>query len=403
MTASPAGVRCDLVIPVYNALRSTRACLESVRRFAPPWARVVVINDAQRREHDGVAARAEGHRPSRERGEPRLRQDGEPGPPLFRRAVGLPAELRHASDGGRPRADGGGLRTGPRDRPLLSALQRRRESLGEAASRRGRLLVRAPRGAHEPGALPGRGDDRGVLPPRQARGSPDARASSTRSSAAATARRRTSTTGRARPGWRCVVADDTWIHHRNGGSFTDGGATDGAQHGDPHVALARAAREGVSRRSTGGTTSAPCATRGRSSGRERTTAPPEPHDVLFLVSSALSAEAASALELGNALVLAGFRAGAVALDGAEPENEMELWFRPYRRTTEALRARRPRRGPGSRPHPKRPRSFPPSPSDRGPSIRRRSSGADRSSKGARRTRRPLLEKLSRRLRAALPF
>ncbi len=45
MTPENAGVRCDLVIPVYNALRSTRDCLASVRRFAPPWARVVVVND----------------------------------------------------------------------------------------------------------------------------------------------------------------------------------------------------------------------------------------------------------------------------------------------------------------------------------------------------------------------
>ena len=45
MTVPTAGVRCDLVIPVYNALRSTRDCLESVRRFAPPWARIVVVND----------------------------------------------------------------------------------------------------------------------------------------------------------------------------------------------------------------------------------------------------------------------------------------------------------------------------------------------------------------------
>jgi GT2 family glycosyltransferase len=37
--------RCDLVIPVHNALKSTRNCLESVRRYAPPWARVIVIND----------------------------------------------------------------------------------------------------------------------------------------------------------------------------------------------------------------------------------------------------------------------------------------------------------------------------------------------------------------------
>lgn len=37
--------RCDLVIPVHNALKSTRNCLESVRRHAPPWARVIVVND----------------------------------------------------------------------------------------------------------------------------------------------------------------------------------------------------------------------------------------------------------------------------------------------------------------------------------------------------------------------
>jgi GT2 family glycosyltransferase len=45
MTPASGGVRCDLVIPVYNALRSTRDCLASVRRFAPPWARIVVLND----------------------------------------------------------------------------------------------------------------------------------------------------------------------------------------------------------------------------------------------------------------------------------------------------------------------------------------------------------------------
>ena len=37
--------RCDIVIPVYNALRSTRDCLASVRRNRPAWARIVVVND----------------------------------------------------------------------------------------------------------------------------------------------------------------------------------------------------------------------------------------------------------------------------------------------------------------------------------------------------------------------
>ena len=58
-----AGAHCDVVIPVHNALRSTRNCLESVRRYAPPWARVVVINDASDtrttewlREREGITS-----------------------------------------------------------------------------------------------------------------------------------------------------------------------------------------------------------------------------------------------------------------------------------------------------------------------------------------------------------
>jgi GT2 family glycosyltransferase len=43
-------IRCDLVVPVYNALRSTRDCLASIRRFAPSWARVVVVNDGSDRQ-----------------------------------------------------------------------------------------------------------------------------------------------------------------------------------------------------------------------------------------------------------------------------------------------------------------------------------------------------------------
>ena len=39
-------VRCDVVVPVHNALRSTKNCLRTLRQHAPPWARIVVINDA---------------------------------------------------------------------------------------------------------------------------------------------------------------------------------------------------------------------------------------------------------------------------------------------------------------------------------------------------------------------
>ncbi|MFI5182441.1 MAG: glycosyltransferase [Thermoanaerobaculia bacterium] len=43
---SEPNIRCDVVIPVHNALKSTKNCLRTLRRWAPPWARIVVINDA---------------------------------------------------------------------------------------------------------------------------------------------------------------------------------------------------------------------------------------------------------------------------------------------------------------------------------------------------------------------
>ncbi len=43
---SRAAVRCDVVVPVHDALRSTKNCLRTLKRHAPDWARLVVINDA---------------------------------------------------------------------------------------------------------------------------------------------------------------------------------------------------------------------------------------------------------------------------------------------------------------------------------------------------------------------
>jgi hypothetical protein len=142
-------------------------------------------------------------------------------------------------------------------------------------------------------------------------------------------------------GWRCVVADDTWIHHRNGGSFTDGNVRTArnmeilmSRWRERHE---REIEEFNRRNDLGAVRDASTFEWTRPDDR-----PPEPHDVLVLVSGpSLTAGAAAALELANALVLAGFRAGAVALDGAEPDKEMELWFRPYRRTEAALLASPP--------------------------------------------------------------
>ena len=55
-------VKLDLVIPVHNALRATRDCLRTAKAFAPAWARIVVVNDGSDarttewlREQDGIA------------------------------------------------------------------------------------------------------------------------------------------------------------------------------------------------------------------------------------------------------------------------------------------------------------------------------------------------------------
>jgi hypothetical protein len=205
-------------------------------------------------------------------------------------------------------------------------------------------------------------------------------------------------------GWRCVVADDTWIHHREGGSFADGSERTARnmeilmsrwrdRHEREYAAWSRRNDLGAVRDAATFEWTLP---------DDR---PPEPHDVLFLVSpSALSTEAASALELANTLVLAGFRAGAVALDGAEPEREMELYFRPLRISRARLRASPPATRAWIAASPEmRPlvATLPVRPAQVDPAAlfsRRRSEPGGREAAAQ-----ALFERLSRRLRAALPF
>ncbi|HEY3350045.1 MAG TPA: glycosyltransferase [Thermoanaerobaculia bacterium] len=340
MTLSPSGVRCDLVIPVYNALRSTRACLASVKRFAPAWARVVVVNDASDeattaflRAQDGIVLleneRNLGFVETANRGL------------LFSDAawVCLLNSDTLLTEGALERMVAGcekdpaiGLATPLSNGAVnLSVKMPEGEDVFSFARRVGRTSpARYPDAVTVVGfCLLVKRDliaSLGVFDTIFGRGYCEETDLHYRARAA---------------GRRCVVADDVWIHHRHGGSFTDGNERT-ARNMEILMGRWRAVHEKefqeFGRRNDLGAVR-DVATYEWILPDDR---PAVPHDLLVLVPPGpLAPATADRLELANELVLAGFRAGAVALDGAEPEKEMELWFRPYRRTAEELRAAPP--------------------------------------------------------------
>jgi GT2 family glycosyltransferase len=339
MTASSAGVRCDLVIPVYNALRSTRACLVSVKRFAPAWARVVVVNDASDaatteflRAQEGVVLLENetnlGFVETANRG---LLFSDAPWVCLLNSDTLLTEGALERMVAGCEKDPAIGLAT-----PLSNGAVNLSVKLpeGEDVFSFGRRVGRTSP-ARYPDAVTVVGFcllvkrdiivSGGVFDTIFGRGYCEETDLHYRARAA---------------GRRCVVADDVWIHHRHGASFTDGDARTAR---NMEILMGRwrpfhekEIREFDRRNDLGAV---------RDAAYEWTLPddrPREPHDVLVLVPPGpLAARTAAQLEFANALVLGGFRAGAVALDGAEPEGEMELWFRPYRRATRTLRAAAP--------------------------------------------------------------
>ncbi len=332
MTAPATAVRCDLVIPVYNALRSTRDCLESVRHFAPPWARIVVVND-------GSDARTT---------------------EFLRAQEGIVLLENEVNIGFVKTANRGLLFS---DAPWVCLLNSD-TLLTEGALER--MVARCERdptiglccplanGAVNLSVKLPPGADVFSFARRVARTSPARYPDATTIVGYCLLVRRevirtlgvfdevfgrgyceeTDLHYRARDaGWRCVVADDTWIHHRQGASFSDSDArftqnlrilmSRWRDRHEKELAEFNGKNElGVVRDAATFEWTLP------------DSEPAAPYDVLFVLPLlGVYGGVATILELANALVLQGVKAGVVVFETVPPEIVMELFFRPLRLST----------------------------------------------------------------------
>ena len=129
-------------------------------------------------------------------------------------------------------------------------------------------------------------------------------------------------------GWRCVVADDVFVYHRQGASFSD---TDARFARNRELLMARWRHlyetevAEFNRRDELG------ALRDATTGEWTGPRSAEPFDVLFVLPMmGVFGGVADVLELTNALVLEGLHAGVVLLEEAASEIDLELFFTPLR-------------------------------------------------------------------------
>ncbi len=338
-------VKLDLVIPVYNALRATRDCLRSARAFAPAWARIVVINDASDarttewlREQDGIT--------------------------LLENPVNL-----------------GFVKTANRgflfsDAPYVCLLNSDTLLTPGALERMVGRLDREPRigiccplsnSAVNLSVKIPPGDDVFSFARKVAKRAPGLYPDITTvvGFCLLVKRELIATLGvfdeafdrgyceetdlhfRARAaGWRCVVADDVFVYHRQGASFSDSGERFAKNFGllmsrwqhlyeselaefnrKDELGELRDATTFEWHGSNGSNGSATSDTPQGSPGAGAL----EPFDVLFVLPMmGVFGGVADVLELTNALVLEGTHAGVVLLGETEREIDLELFFTPLR-------------------------------------------------------------------------
>lgn len=320
-------VKLDLVIPVHNALRATRDCLRTARAFAPAWARILVVNDASDarttewlREQEGITLLENpinlGFVKTANRGllfsdAPYVcllnsdtlltpgalermveRLDREPAIgiccPLSNSAVNLSVKIPPGED-----VFSFARRVAERTPGIYPDVT---TVVGFCLLVKRELIATL-----------------GVFDEAFDRGYCEETDFHLRARAA---------------GWRCVVADDVFVYHRQGASFSDTSARFEKNLG---LLMARwrhlyeaellefnrknelgAVRDAATFEWTGGPAT-------------------EPFDVLFVLPMmGVFGGVADVLELTNALVLEGLHAGVVLLEEAASEIDLELFFTPLR-------------------------------------------------------------------------
>lgn len=325
---SDPAIRCDVVVPVHNALRSTKNCLRTLRRHAPPWARIVVVNDA-----------------SDARTTAWLRE--QPGIVLLENEVNL--GFVKTANRGLLHSDAPWVCLLNSDTLMTPGALERMIARSEKDPRIGLCCPLSNNAINLSVKIPP-GEDVFSFADRVARTSPGLYPDAVTVVGFCLLVKRelirsvgvfdeafghgygeeTDLHYRSRSaGFRCVVADDTFVYHRQGASFDDADARMRknlelvyARWGETHrLELAAFEKENA----LGGVRDAVSLEWIRPD--EAAACP----DVLFVLPMmGVFGGVADVLELANHLVLDGVRAGVVILGEMEREFDMELFFRPLR-------------------------------------------------------------------------
>jgi GT2 family glycosyltransferase/glycosyltransferase involved in cell wall biosynthesis len=322
-------VRCDVVVPVHNALRSTKNCLRTLKRHAPEWARLVVINDGS----DGRTTEW-------------LR--GQQGFVLIENEANL--GFVKTANRGLLFSDAPWVCLLNSDTLMTPGALERMIARCERDRRIGLCCPLSNNAINLSVKIPP-GEDVFSFSERVARTSPALYPDAVTAVGFCLLVKRelirsvgvfdeafgrgygeeTDLHYRARAaGWRSVVADDTFVYHRQGASFDD---ADARMRKNLELVLARWGETHRVEKAAFDRTNALGAVRDAAT-FEWTLAdsrPARPLEVLFVLPMmGVFGGVADVLELANHLVLDGVRTGVVVLEELPHEIDLELFFRPLR-------------------------------------------------------------------------